>query len=411
MKPRKPISRLTQPKILRSINRTLLRCLLQRHSNYLESQGIELPPIKVQKRGGYDFKKLAQVLLDEKNRPNELVEVLEGIGMLSDRHGVEVLQRVAKEFGGFEDLNEASIDADFALKAYLDKKEVFDIALSDKRAVDAKCYRCFMLKDEYELNLEHLTEDSIRSLEERFSTWFMGSRRGSGCEIIHSHLDDAQELWFIITHGGTKRRMPTFDNSIKDHTVFRPESGDVVRVRRRGRELWINSTTLSEATEYRKAFGELLCGSEDGYEQMSTYFTLLPLRERRRAALAVDRLEGCPIYNIVLKEMHIMVDKDNNTKSCLKSHGDLFSEIESGKIAFSEGEICSAKFHVYFEECDQPVELKMALPSNASYERDSQSEWIDQWWETQGFIRATPTVPTKYRVESNFEAHYVEQSA
>lgn len=387
MKPRKPISRLTKPSILRSLDRPLLRRLLAKFSSYLEPLGIEPPPDEKKKRGGYDFKPLAAALLDEDNRPEELVEALEAIGTLSDHHGVEVLHRVANEFDMAEKLEDMKLDADFALKAYLDAPVVFFSALSDKRAVDTKRYRCFTLQDGFTANTANLTDPALKALEQRFSGWFKSARRGTGCEII-SGKDDNDVRWFVISHGGTKRRTATFDENKKEHVVFRPESGDVLRLRRRGRELWINSSTTAEADEYRKAFGQILCGNENAYQRAKDYFTLDPLRTKKRQSLEVSHIPQCPISRIALREVQITTNKKNGGRWIVRASNDAFTEIETVGGMPATGEISAARFDVFFTGCSKPVAVKVTLPSDTSYERDGQSVWIDTWFETQGFIKA-----------------------
>ncbi len=389
MKPRKPISRLTRPSILRVLDRPLLRRLLEKFSDYLTPLGITLPPDERKKRGGYDFKPLTAALLDEENRPEELVDALEAIGTLSDHHGVEVLHRVAREFNMVDKLGAMKLDADFALKAYLDAPVVFFSALSDKRAVDTKRYRCFTLQGGFSADTARLTDEAIKSLELRFSGWFKSARRGTGCEII-SGKDDNAARWFVISHGGTKRRTATFDENKKKHVVFRPESGDVLRLRKHGRELWINSSTTSEADEYRKAFGKILCGSEDAYQRAKDYFTLEPLRSKKRKALETAHIPQCPIWKIGLREIQITTNKKNAGKWIVRANNDAFAEIDTVGGLPSAGEISSAKFDVFLNGCPKPVAVKVSLPSDASYERDGQSVWIDVWLENQGFIKAAP---------------------
>ena len=390
MKPRKPISRLTKPSILRALDRSLLRRLLEKFSDYLTPLGIVPPPDEKKKRGGYDFKPLAAALLDEENRPDELVDALEAIGMLSDHHGVEVLHRVSKEFNLNTDTGEEKLDADFALKAYLDTPHVFYSALSDKRAVDTKRYRCFTLQTGFSANPANLTDANLKVLEERFSKWFKSERRGKGCEII-SGQDNADARWFVISHGGTKRRTPTFDDNKKDHAVFRPENGDVLRMRRRGKEIWINSATASEADEYRKAFGLILCGNENSYQRAKDYFDLEPLRKKGRKALEVAHIDGCPISSIGLREIQVTTNKKNGGKWIVRANNDVFIEIDRVGGFPAAGEIYSAKFDVFFVGNPKPVAVKITLPAEASYERDGQSVWIDLWLENQGFIKALAT--------------------
>jgi len=404
MKPRKPISRLTNPSILRNLDRGLLRRLMEKFSYYLTPLGIQPPPDEKKKRGGYDFKPLAAALLDEDNRPDELVDALEAIGMLSDHHGVEVLHRVSKEFNLDGSLGGEHPDADFALKAYLDAPHVFYSALSDKRAVDTKRYRCFVLQTGFAPNTANLTDENLKALEERFSKWFKAERRGKGCEII-AGADHADARWLVISHGGTKRRTATFDENKKEHVVFRPENGDVLRMRRKGREIWINSATASEADEYRKAFGEMLCGNENAYQRAKDYFDLEPLRKKQRAALKVDHIEGCPISKIGLREIQITTDKKNGGRWIVRANNDAFVEIDRVGGFPAAGEIYSAKFDVFFAGNPKPVAVKITMPAEASYERDGHSVWIDLWMENQGFIKAQkPAAPSTTAPAQNVES-------
>lgn len=388
MKPRKPISRLTNLRILRQVDRALLRRLLshEKFAQYVKDRGIGLPP-ETKKRGDYDFKPLAAALLDDENRPEELVDALESIGVMSDGQGVEALHRAARELGAEELLSSAKIDADFAIKAYLDAAQVFYSALNDKKAVDTRRYRCFTLAEGRSADPSKLSPDNIKGMGERLSSWFEKNRRGAGSEILSGDERDGTR-WFVVSHGGTKRREATFEDKEKKHVEYRPENGDVIRLRRSGNEMWVHSATLAEAQEYLKAFGQLLCGSETAYVRARDYFTLEPLRGRGRKALEVADIEGCPIARIGLREIQVVTAKKNGGRWIVRANNDAFAEIERVGGIPATGEICAAKFDVYFAGATRPVAVKVALPAEACYERDGQSIWVDLWLQRQGFVRA-----------------------
>ena len=83
MKPRKPISRLTNPKVLRQVDRGLLRRLLEKFSDFMQRRQIDLPPA-TKKRGDYDFTKLSKALLEDDERPDQLLIALEAVGTMAD---------------------------------------------------------------------------------------------------------------------------------------------------------------------------------------------------------------------------------------------------------------------------------------------------------------------------------------
>ena len=380
MKPRKPISRLTNPKILRQIDRGLLRCLLERFSDFLRKREIELPPA-TKKRGDYDFTKLSKALLDDDDRPDQLLLALEAVGTMADVHGREILLRNLLRERGQQAPDRDVVTADLALRSYLEDRQVFDSALMEKRVVDTRRYRCFIPAPGIEIQTADFSDAKMTSIEQDLSEFFRQPE--GGCEIIPSG-QSSRVRWFIIIHGGKRRREPTFEKGKRTHVEYYPETDDVVRITANG-DLWIHAKTKSESEAYRKSFGRHLLATEEAFITPDRLFTLQPLRTRGPASLFTTDIEGCPIKSIELREVEILLDPNNQTTWRMSSKNSIFASLERFGGIPDAGEIRSAKFVVEYKDIAKRTIVKIKKPADADYERDSDSEWIEAWLEKRKF--------------------------
>ena len=381
MKPRKPVSRLTNPSILRQIDRGLLRRLLGKFTAFFAKREIELPP-ENKKRGDYDFKKLSKALLDDDDRPDQLLLALEAVGTMADVHGAEILQRNLVQEAGQTSPDKKAVAADLALRAYLDAPEAFDSALMEKRVVDTRRYRCFTPSLGVAIQDADFSDAKMEAIEKELSVFF-GEPEG-GCEIIPSG-QTTNVRWFIIIHGGRRRREATFEKGQRKHVEFHPETDDVVRINTATGEMWIHSKTKSESEAYRKSFGKNLLDDPEAFIRAGRLFTLEPLRLRGAESLKVTDIEDCPIESIELRELEIVLDSTNQTIWKMSSKNNIFDNLERFGGIPKAGQVRSARFLIRFEGSRKVTRVTIRLPADADYERDSDSEWIEAWLKKQKF--------------------------
>lgn len=381
MKPRKPISRLTNPKILRQIDRGLLRRLLEKFTGFLGACGIELPPA-TKKRGDYDFKKLSSALLDDERRPEDLLLALESVGTMADVHGEEILRRTLTQEGG-EPLPEGpAVPADIALMAYLETPDAFASALMEKQVVDTRSYRCFVPSPATDIARADFSPERMMAIEKDLSGFFGDPE--DGCEIIPSG-GSGSVRWYIVIHGGKRRREAIFEKGKREHVEFNPETDDVVRVNAATGEMWIHAKTKRESDAYRETFGKNLLGDAGAFVHPGSIFTLEPLRAAGLESLRTDDIEGCPIKGIELRQVEVLLDHANQTVLKLASKNSIFENIERFGGFPPTGLVQAAKFVVEFKGSGKRNTVKIRLPATADYERDSDSEWIEAWLEKRKF--------------------------
>lgn len=381
MKPRKPISLLTNPKILRQIDRGLLRCLLEKFSDFLRKREIELPPA-TKKRGDYDFTKLSKALLDDDDRPDQLLLALEAVGTMADVHGREILHRNLVRESGETAPGDDVVTADLALRAYLEDRPIFDLALMEKRVVDTRRYRCFTPAPGIKIQTADFSETKRAAIEKELSEFFRHPE--GGCEIIPSG-QSSRVRWFIIIHGGRRRREPTFEKGKRTHVEYYPETDDVVRINTANGDLWIHAKTKAESEAYRKSFGRHLLAMEEAFIMPDRLFTLQPLRKHGPTSLETTDIEDCPIKSIELREVEILLDANNQTTWKMSSRNNIFASLERFGGIPDAGQIRSAKFVVEYKDIAKRTIVKIKLPADADYERDSDSEWIEAWLEKRKF--------------------------
>jgi hypothetical protein len=389
MKPRKPVSRLTNPKVLRQIDRGLLRRLLEKFSDFMQRHQIDFPPA-TKKRGDYDFTKLSKALLENDERPEQLLLALEAVGTMADVHGAEILQRSLIQESGETAPDKKAVAADLALRAYLDDRDVFDSALMEKRVVDTRRYRCFTPAFGIEIQKADFSDAKMLAIEAELSAFFGDPDKG--CEIIPSG-QSSNIRWFIVIHGGRRRREATFEKGERQHVEFHPETDDVVRINSATGEMWIHSKTKSESEAYRKSFGRNLLDEEEAFIRAGRLFTLEPLRARGRDSLITTDIESCPIESIELRELEIVLDSANQTIWKMSSKNNIFDNLDRFGGIPRAGQIRAARFLVRFEGSRKQTRVTIRLPADADYERDSDSEWIEMWLRKQKFRLENPDMP------------------
>jgi hypothetical protein len=376
MKPRKPVSRLVNPSVLRLLGRGLLRRLLEPFSEFLGKKGIALPP-EVKKRKDYDFSALSKALLDDEERPQKLLNALEAVGKMADIHGAEILKRemVASNTNGQEPLQKV-VPADLALQAYLDHPELFESASLEKQVVDVRRYKCFVPADGIDI-LSARFDPGVIALVEREIGKFFGDEE-KGCEIIPSG-EAANVRWFIIIHGGRKHRQPVYENGNRKHIDFEPENDDVVRINTATGEMWIHAKLKSEFETYRRVFGKHLLQNQEAFKRAERIFTLEPLRTLGERALKFDDIAGCPMKSATLKYVEVLADKNHGLIHRISCKNDLFACNDPHGNFIPAGLIVSARVEIKFYGSRKTTKLKIALPASADYERDSDSDWVDEW--------------------------------
>lgn len=355
--------------------------LLEPHKEFLKGTQIDLPPVE-RKKGNYDFNKLSKTLLTDPKRPDQLLLALDQIGIMSDPHGAEILHRRLEKKG--QKVPSDVSDYDLAAAAFLSDPALFSVALQQKRLVDTRKFRCFRACREADISSPKLDDSTMAAMERSLSNWFKGSRRSEGCEIIPAEpIDDC--LWFIVIHGGTKRKTATFENRAKGVAEFHPEQDDVVRIDLANRRIWVHANAPSEVDLYRREVGRFIFGDEKTFEKELNLYTLEPLRRLGRRALRTTDIDGCPIESIELREICMVVDSDNGGLWKASSENDLFDIIESGVAIPQRGFIKSAKFRVKFDDMRESARVGIALPATADYENDGHSDWIEAWLRKRGF--------------------------
>jgi hypothetical protein len=393
MKPRKPVSRLVNPSILRQLGRGLLRRLLEPFRDFLEKKGIDLPP-EVKKRKDYDFGTLSKALLDDDDRPQELLHALEAVGKMSDIHGAEILKRDLSVAGADgEESPKKIVPADLALQAYLDHPELFESASMEKQVVDIRRYKCFVPVEGVDITKARF-EPEVMAAVEREIGHFFGDEE-NGCQIIPSR-EAANVRWFVIIHGGRKHRQPIFKKGDHQHIEFEPENDDVVRINTATGEVWIHAKLKSEFDSYRKIFGKHILGNPEAFKPAERIFTLEPLRTLGEKSLKFDDIAGCPMKSASLKYVEVLADKHNGLIHRISCKNDLFACTDAAGSFIPAGLIISARFEIKFHGSKKTTKLKVALPANADYERDSDSDWVDEWLKRR--FRAKSFQPRKKEI-------------
>lgn len=169
--------------------------------------------------------------------------------------------------------------------------------------------------------------------------------------------------------------------------VYRPQCHDVLIYDERNGEIGVHAGTKGERTLYLRTLGEVLFNDADHFPPAGK-FTLDPLSTVGSASLAADDVDG--VASVRLVEYRRYWGGEHREVETRKAE-DIFAALAKRDIsALSGGRLVSATFKVRFEDSAKERSVVIRPPGIARYDRNDDSELIDQWLRKRGFIQTGP---------------------
>jgi hypothetical protein len=164
---------------------------------------------------------------------------------------------------------------------------------------------------------------------------------------------------------------------------FRPAKDDVVVYAPKRREIRLHAGTKGEKELYRRAFGRLLAGHEEHFNERKGY-TLEPLREDCTEALNPRGLPG--VQRIVLREVELAWGRRKDefmVRGGLDIHGSARSR---GRHAIPVyGTIVRAVMDFHFAGEAKPRRVEVRTPNTVKMARGCDARTVHEWLSARGF--------------------------
>lgn len=367
---------------LKSIAPTHLISLFKPWSDYLANRGIVLPDSDDVE---FPFESLSSVLMmPTDDAPSDMVDALYFVHETASDHDLDELLAIAAKDNVLVDHDATSTVADIAVQIWIKEPALLKDRHAESIAFSHKSFMYFEGQDGTPRKFPDPSPEQIENIQEAMNGWFYSHKRGRGCKVFVFRRE--HRVWVLIRHGLPMRREGGHQDDGQTSTQFyRPQQHDVLVYDEQRDEIGVHANTKGERELYLKTFGAALFENED-YFPFDKEFSLYPLIESGPAALNCEDIPG--IEKITLVEIQRSWGGAHGEREIRKA-SDLFAafgEKWAERLAF--GDITSAVFKVRFAGATKDRTVTIRLQNVARYERDDDSNLIEQWLWARKFCVA-----------------------
>ncbi len=375
------LRRFSRPEVLKALRPEALWALLRRYGKYFGERGIAVDSNTI------DCDLVAAVLMEPDSKtPHDLIQALYEMDGLATPAGMDDLMEVAQEDPRLRELVIADdpSPAEVALEVWLLAPDLLDEVLVGHMLAARRSFEHFPAKGPTGEPFKPPSTDRITKLENTLNDYFQKLRRGRHAKV-QVFPDGDGSAAFLIRHGDVFRREGAVDAGGDSVVAYRPEKFDVLRYDGELDELAVNAENQRFKEIYRTCIGRYLFGDAELFSGNGRY-TLSPLRDDARAALACDDIEG--LDSVVLTELRFDWGGAHGEKETRQAR-DLLAAFESRKRSIPTDphpRIVSATFAVRFTGSQAKRKVTIRPPSVANYTRDTDAELIGKWLVARGFV-------------------------
>jgi hypothetical protein len=352
---------------LRDLGREHLNRLLDKYKTDLAKAGIKIS--QPAKDDDY-YKELAAVFMRPEGIPAPLHDALYFIKGLDSTSGLDRIAECVSDKVLKIDLGAETSIADKALQAWLQNERLVR-QLHVEVGLDASKsfvhFRARGAKAPVMRDFAKVRDDFQTSL----GVSFEDKGRGYWCEV--SCHPRGKDFVFVVRHVEPFRRETQRLKNATQPLFYWPSSQDLVVYNDEDRILRMNVMSRWQKEGYSRNFGEYLFGDPQLFTEEPVY-TLQPLRERGRGALAGD-VYG--MSSIRLTELQCCLDEDTN--DILIRRGDDVLRAYEKDGGFPAEPFISAKFCVNFKETGHERVVTVTPPNRAKYTQDRDGLCVTSW--------------------------------
>jgi hypothetical protein len=376
----------TDPDWLRSITPALLFRLLTRWDTYFIDRGF---PIPTATDAEPDYDALAKILIaPTATTPGELLEALHFIRETSSAEDMDALLAAAQAGRLPISVDRERSAADVAIEIWLADPDLIYQRHAEVVARHQKAFLYFGGRTAGGRSFPHLDAPRCHEIERVCDDWFDEHRRGRGCRLFQ--FREPPHVWLLVRHGQPMRREASHqDDGSAGTEFFRPQRHDVLLYDERTDELGVYAGTKGERVLYLRTLGQVLFSDPDYFPQAAKY-TLDPLIQDAAAALVCDDIDG--IDQIRLVEFRRDWGGPYKEQEVRRATDLVAAVSERAGPGFAGGHATAAVFKVKFAHARQPRSITIRPPAVARYERNEDSQLVEQWLAARGFLVNRSTI-------------------
>ncbi|MBB6193192.1 hypothetical protein FHS51_003448 [Sphingobium wenxiniae] len=365
---------------LKNISAANLVALFSPWSEYLAGRGVEL----IDDEDEFPFDRLSSVLMTPTDEtPTELVDALYFIHESASDLRIEDLLNMARTNGLDLAHSDDATPADVAVQIWLLRPDL--LRDSHNRAVvfNQKKFEYFSGRTAEPQPFPEVSEGQTLEIQATFDEWFSSKRKGRGTRFLTFRRD--HRVWMLVRHGLPMRREGKHQDSGETATeLYRPQQHDVLVYDENSGEIGVHTSTKGETDLYLHTLGFVLFNDPDHFGKGAKY-NFDPLLNHGPDALACDDIEG--IDRVVLVE--VQKYWGGFAEREIRKADDIFAAFaDKWPERLRSGKITSVGFKVRFANSSKDRSVTIRLPNIARYDRDDDSDLIEQWLAARGFCSA-----------------------
>ncbi len=376
------IKRFADVDALKRMQQSHLVALLTPFQAYFRHRGLALG------EAALDHELLARILLTPDDElPIGLVDALYHVDEMATEEDMDALMADAAAAGVALRGDQLS-PADVAVQVWLQAPELLERQHAGKVLASRRSFEYFQAR-EVPNGEVHPSAEAVEGMEAAFDARFEAKKRGRGCRVFvypgYGAGEQGVEVSFLIRHGEPFKREGSVKGTKSSSVYYRPEKHDVVVYNQRLGELRVNAGSKGVKELYCRTFGRYLFDDDNHFPGTAKY-TLEPLRQEGKAALACTDIEG--VESVTLAELQVFWHGTHEIE--IRKAPDLFTAMEQRKGQIHPGaRRTGATFRVKFADVKTTRNVSI-WPSNLiKVTRDDDGALIEQWLKRRGFILAS----------------------
>jgi hypothetical protein len=354
--------------------------LLEPWREYLLVRGLELPE---ESTVATNYEALAHLLMNpDASTPKEMVDALYYINETASVETMDALLDQAKSSRIDIEHDPQTTVADVAIQMWLAAPEMLRERHAEVFAFRQKNFLYYGGAQGKRRLFAAIGDELRHQIEAELDDWFVEHRRGRGCRIFFFHHGD--KVWILVRHGLPMRREASHGEEGQSSTEFyRPQQHDVLIYDSESDELGVHANTKGEIKLYLACLGRHLFNDKDHFPSVDK-FSLDPLISHGANSLLCEDVEGLEAIRMVEYRRYW---GGPHKEIEIRKSSDVFASLaDRGLKLGSKGRLIGAVFKVKFTDSSKERSVTIRPPGIAKYERDQDSELIELWMKSRGFM-------------------------